>query len=47
MAERLRALKEAHHEAIQTNDETFYEDGRHQELVSLLPTVNNALGIHD
>ncbi len=45
MAERLLELNAAHMNAITTDDDAFYDDGRHQELVDLLPIVHSALGI--
>jgi hypothetical protein len=46
-AERLMELNEAHMAAIREEPgaEAFYTDGRHQELVDLLPEVHRALGI--
>ena len=44
-AERLLELQEAHTAAIRGTDRSFYNDGRHQELVDLLPIINQALGI--
>ncbi len=44
-AERLLELHDAHSDAITTEDDAFYDDGRHEELVDLLPIVNQALGI--
>jgi hypothetical protein len=44
-AERLRELEEAHMAAIRGDDEAFYTDGRHHELVSLLPVISAALDI--
>lgn len=44
-AERLLELNEQHLAAIQGEDDSFYEDGRHEELVRLLPGVHAALGI--
>lgn len=43
-AERLMVLKEAHRAAISGGDQSFY-DARHEELVSLVPVVHQALGI--
>lgn len=45
MAERLLELHDAHMDAITTDDDAFYDDGRHQELVDLAPIVDQALGI--
>lgn len=45
MAERLMVLKEAHRAAISGGDQSFYSDGRHEELCNLLPIINEALGI--
>ena len=45
LAERLLELEEAHIHAVRTGEDAFYRDGRHQELVELLPTVHKALGI--
>ena len=44
-AERLLALTKAHREAITSGSDDFYDDGRHHELVALMPEVNAALGI--
>jgi hypothetical protein len=44
-AERLLELKDAHRHANRGGASTFYEDGRHHELVDLLPVVHLALGI--
>ena len=43
--ERLLVLHKAHRDAIRTGSAKFYDDGRHQELVDLLPEVHRALGI--
>jgi len=45
LAERLMELEDAHLAAIRGEDEGFYEDGRHQKLLELLPIVHHALGI--
>lgn len=45
LAQRVSALSEAHMAAISGSDGSFYEDGRHEELVTLLPIINQALGI--
>jgi protein-disulfide isomerase-like protein with CxxC motif len=45
MAERLLVLHDDHMHAIQTRENAFYHDGRHQELVDLLHPVHQALGI--
>ncbi len=45
IAERLLELHDAHSDAITTDDDAFYDDGRHQELVDLLPLVYLPLGI--
>jgi hypothetical protein len=43
---RLIELEEAHHQAIREGgDQPFYSDGRHQELVDLLPEVHRAFGL--
>ncbi len=44
-AERLLELQDAHLAAIRGEDEGFYEDGRHQKLLELLPIVHHELGI--
>lgn len=47
-AERLLALKEAHHLAIvdaSPENQTFYTDGRHDELLAIAPEIDAALGI--
>ena len=46
-AVRLLELEEAHFQAIQDEPgaESFYTDGRHQELVGLVAVVYPALGI--
>lgn len=46
MAERLMELQEAHRAAIcGGGDQSFYSDGRHEELVTLLPIIHQALGV--
>lgn len=45
LAERLLELDEAHAAAIRGGDQSFYADGRHEELVELLPVVSRALGL--
>ena len=45
LAERLMELEDAHCAAVNGEDEAFYEDGRHEELLKLLPIVHHALGI--
>jgi hypothetical protein len=42
---RLIVLTDAHIDAIQGGDQSFYEDGRHEELLAILPEVHAALGI--
>jgi len=44
-AERLQELQAAHLDAITTGDDAFYHDGRHEELLTLLPLVHLPLGI--
>jgi hypothetical protein len=43
--ERVVELNAAHLDAIRGNDEAFYYDGRHAELVELIPPVHRPLGI--
>lgn len=38
-------LDDAHLAAIRGEDDTFHVDGRHQELLKLLPIVHHSLGI--
>ena len=44
-AERLLQLSEDHADAIRGGSQAFYEDGRHGELVELIPEVYPILGI--
>ncbi|MGZ2410746.1 hypothetical protein ACUXST_000143 [Sphingomonas sp. F9_3S_D5_B_2] len=44
-AERLIQLLDDHCAAAAGDDQSFYSDGRHEELCGLLPTINAALGI--
>jgi hypothetical protein len=43
--ERLIELNEAHLNAIRGEDDAFYSDGRHEELVTLSAEINRVLGI--
>ncbi len=44
-AGRALELSEAHLAAIDGGDQSFYDDGRHDELVGLLPILHQALDI--
>lgn len=44
-AERQVELNKVHLAAIDGGDQSFYDDGRHEELCNLLPIINEALGI--
>jgi hypothetical protein len=44
-AERLLELEEAHTSAIRGRDQSFYKDGRHEELVTIAPVISAALAL--
>ena len=43
--ERFLLLDDAHHAAICGGDQSFYDDGRHEELITLGTEVRQALSI--
>jgi hypothetical protein len=42
---KLIGLNDAHAEAIRGGDQSFYSDGRHDELLALTTEVHAALGV--
>ena len=44
-AKRLIDLEQSHMAAIRGGGQFFYTDGRHQELLAILPVINRALSI--
>jgi len=44
-ARRVIELSTAHIAAIRGGDQSFYSDGRHEELVTLLPIIHQAMDI--